>query len=236
MQTKNKQPFLKIIFFVIGQILSITLMAQSNLRFEKLEMNDAPSIVSVDYIFEDSRGFMWFGTYSGLIMYDGYKATKFEHNPNDPLSISDNKIRKIYEDEKGNLWVGTQNGLNYFDIRKRTFKHYIDSLRNGMGSFEVNDIKKGLDNSLWIANVDGLYKLDADKGQFKKQFPQPISRIAIVNAIEFKDNRMFIATSKGLFFKDNTHNEFNNIHLNPRDKNDSVNVTALYKDLSSTFN
>ena len=148
--------------FVSGQI--------SNLRFEHLIIPDASELGSVDCMFEDSRGFMWFGTYFGLLLFDGYKITKFNYKPNDSTTISDNKIRKIFEDKKGNLWVGTQNGLNYFDIKKRKFTRFTDTLKNRLGVFQVNDIKHGMYNSVWVANVDGLYEFNEQNLQFKKLF------------------------------------------------------------------
>ena len=48
-------------------------------------------------------------------------------NPNDPFSLSCNRVRKIYEDKQGTIWVGTgsvwdgeggetdEGGLNRFD-------------------------------------------------------------------------------------------------------------------------
>ena len=200
-----------------------------NLRFEKVEIPDAPPLASVDCIYEDSRGFMWFGTYAGLNLFDGYKVTKFENDPNDPLSISDNKIKKIVEDNKGNLWVGTQNGLNYLDVKQRTFNRFVDSIKYGIGVFEVNDIKIGLNGRIWIANVDGLYVFDSIKLKFSKIFPKNHHTVAIVNALEFDDNKLLIATTKGLYIQENMESDFKLIHT----KNgilDSLNVTALQKD------
>ena len=214
--------------FVSGQI--------SNLRFEHLIIPDASELGSVDCMFEDSRGFMWFGTYFGLLLFDGYKITKFNYKPNDSTTISDNKIRKIFEDKKGNLWVGTQNGLNYFDIKKRKFTRFTDTLKNRLGVFQVNDIKHGMYNSVWVANVDGLYEFNEQTLQFKKQFPQSIARVAIVNAIEFKNDSMFIATRKGLYFKENIHSDFKIIY--PKNLNnikDTLDVNTLQKDPDGTI-
>ena len=35
---------------------------------------------------------MWFGTFDGLVRYDGYDFVVYEHDPADPTSISANPI------------------------------------------------------------------------------------------------------------------------------------------------
>ncbi len=220
------------ILLLFWQIMPLYITAQiGNLQFEKVEIPDAPPIGSVDCIYEDSRGLMWFGSYSGLNMFDGYKVTKFENDPNDPLSISDNKIRKILEDSKGNLWVGTQNGLNYLDVKKRTFKRFIDSIKYGIGIFEVNDLKKGLNGSVWIANADGLYKFDSIQLKFSKIFPKNHHKVAIVNTLEFHNNKLLIATTKGLYIQEDKESDFKLIQTkNAIFHEDSLNITSFQKD------
>ena len=49
------------------------LMAQDSYMFKHLDTKNGLSNSQVNYIFKDSKGFMWFGTASGLNRYDGYK-------------------------------------------------------------------------------------------------------------------------------------------------------------------
>ena len=237
MKIEIKSTFIKNLLLIFWLILPYGGFTQiSNLRFEKVEIPDAPPIVGVDCIYEDSRGLMWFGTYAGLNLFDGYKITRFENDPNAPLSISDNKIKKILEDRKGNLWIGTQNGLNYLDVKQRTFNRFIDSIKYGMGVFEVNDIKIGLNGRIWIANVDGLYVFDSIKLKFSKIFPKNQHKGAIINAVEFENNKLLIATTKGLYIQENKESDFKLIHTkNGILHEDSLNVTALQKDKSGNI-
>src|SRR5690349_5660030 len=58
---------------------------------------------SVRCIYQDRRGFMWFGTYDGLNRYDGYTFKVFRNNFKNATSLINNWINAIDEDNTGNL-------------------------------------------------------------------------------------------------------------------------------------
>ena len=169
-----------------------------NLQFKKVDLPEDKSIGSVDVIFEDSRGFMWFGGLAGLYLYDGRSITHFVNDPNDSLSISDNKVRLIKEDYKGNLWIGTQNGINYFDVKKRIFKSYNDKDKDGIGIEPINEIQQDRNKNLWITSNSGIYKSDSNYLKFENQSSKliknnigaiKVSETGIYfNSYEFKNN------------------------------------------------
>ena len=72
---------------------------------------------------------MWFGTLDGLNKYDGYSFTKYQFDPFDPNSLSQNFIYTIWEDKYGSIWASTFEGLCKFD---RTTKNLpaINPLQN----------------------------------------------------------------------------------------------------------
>lgn len=76
-------------------------------------------------IMQDSKGYLWFGTASGLNRYDGYEFKVYAQNPKDSNSISDNGVVALYEDKKGIFWIGTNDGvLNKFDRKTGRFTRY----------------------------------------------------------------------------------------------------------------
>jgi ligand-binding sensor domain-containing protein len=62
---------------------------EDNLRFESVPLGSAFSQSAVHRIFQDSRGFMWFGTEDGLVKYDGYELTIYRHDPEDEHSLNE---------------------------------------------------------------------------------------------------------------------------------------------------
>ena len=96
---------------VISSILIFTeILPQSHYAFNHLNVDDGLSQSSVTCIFQDTKGFMWFGTQDGLNRYDGYKFKIFKNIPNDSTSLTDNFIFSILEDEFGALYIETQSG------------------------------------------------------------------------------------------------------------------------------
>ena len=53
------------------------------------------------------------------------KFTRYMHDPANPESISNNKVRAIFEDSKENFWIGTGgDGLHTLDRNTGIFTHY----------------------------------------------------------------------------------------------------------------
>src|SRR5689334_2026673 len=106
-------------------LFSSALFAQApKLKFKHITNEQGLSNTTIETIFQDYRGFMWFGTRDGLNRYDGYQLVVYRYDAKDSSSISDNYIQYIYEDKKHNLWVGTTNGLNRFNAEKNNFTRY----------------------------------------------------------------------------------------------------------------
>ncbi|HET6555800.1 MAG TPA: two-component regulator propeller domain-containing protein [Prolixibacteraceae bacterium] len=105
---------------------------------------DSTTISSNDVraIYEDKQGTLWIGTGSaypadggspeegGLNRFDRKTGTftRYLHDPKNPNSIINNKVRAIFEDSKGNFWVGTSgDGLHTMNRSTGIFvRHQYD--------------------------------------------------------------------------------------------------------------
>ncbi len=94
------------------------------LQFRHISNEQGLSNSTVEAIYQDSKGFIWFGTRDGLNRYDGLEINVYKNNPADSSSLSESYIRYIYEDREHRLWVGTINGLNRLDREKNNFTRY----------------------------------------------------------------------------------------------------------------
>ncbi len=108
------------------------LVAQNyNLSFKRISIEQGLSQSSVEDVYQDEQGFLWFGTQDGLNRYDGYNFKIFKHVQKDSFSISDNWINVVTGDSSGNLWIGTQGGgLNRFNRFTEKFECYRHDAHN----------------------------------------------------------------------------------------------------------
>jgi ligand-binding sensor domain-containing protein/signal transduction histidine kinase/CheY-like chemotaxis protein/AraC-like DNA-binding protein len=139
--------------------------AQShNFNFYNASINDGIPTNDIRYVYEDSYGFLWLGTYQGLIRWDGYTFKKYVHEER-LNSLSNNIVYSIFEDSKRRLWVGTIDGLNLFNRNTDQFiKCKIDEVRQ---SNPVNAINEDANGNLWLGTSSGLCMYNHDKAEAK---------------------------------------------------------------------
>ncbi|TQK10510.1 two-component regulator propeller domain-containing protein [Herbaspirillum sp. SJZ107] len=138
------------------------------LRFEHLSVENGLLQESVLAIVQDSEGFMWFGTQSGLSRYDGYRFTSYRNVIGDPRTLINNWVRVLYVDRKGRLWIGTDGGLDRFEPSTGSFTHFQpnEPAKRGNGNRHIRAILDDGKDGLWLATADGLQHFDINSGRF----------------------------------------------------------------------
>lgn len=148
-------PFPLLLFFLWVPVF--TFSQAPKLKFKHITNEQGLSNSTIESIYQDHRGFIWFATRDGRNRYDGYKTVVYRYDPKDSSSISDNYIRCIYEDKNEGLWIGTNNGLNRFDMSKNNFTHYKHKANdpNSLSNNIVNCIYEDRKGNLWISTFGG---------------------------------------------------------------------------------
>ncbi len=89
------------LLILLSLVLPARVRAQtSTLRFDRLSIEDGLSQSKINSIFQDQRGFMWFGTVEGLNKYDGYTFTVYTLDPDNPLR---SRIRHLKRDKPSRI-------------------------------------------------------------------------------------------------------------------------------------
>jgi len=126
------------------------------INFKHIRNEDGLSNSTIECIYQDGRGFIWFGTRDGLNRYDGYKIKVFKTNDSITSSISDNFITCLFQDKSQQLWIGTANGLNSFDPVTNSFTRYKYSGKSGSISYNyISSIVEESNNRLLISTLGG---------------------------------------------------------------------------------
>lgn len=223
-------------FFILKFFLLVNFyhFAQPNTDayiLKQLKIEDGLSQSTVYTSLQDHKGFLWFGTRSGLNRYDGYNFLIYLNDPSDSSSISDDGIYSMYEDKQGTLWIGTIGGyLNKFDRSTETFEHIfiadlIEDIPNQTDEFyeyplsfsrnqstTVTSIAEDENGVLWIGTWGkGIIKVDKNFKKIEHLFYRsgdksslPTNRVT--NILFDKDGTKWIATFGGGLSKVDTKN------------------------------
>lgn len=152
---------LTIIFTCV--FLPNTVSQQAANQFRRVDTGWGLSNNQINTVFQDSRGFMWFATVSGLNRYDGYSFKVFKNISNDPFSLPENSIQRIFEDHLGVLWLFTSNNLFFYNPEKESFSHTNEILQKNIPITKTNisSLKLVGDSDLWIGDSQmGIYRYD----------------------------------------------------------------------------
>ena len=156
------------IFFLI---ISLSAFGQSSYVFRHLNIDNGLSNNNVKALLEDSYGFLWVGTMSGLNRYDGYEFKKYSLSFNNE---NFNDISSLQEDGLGNIWIS--NGFGYVVYCREKDKFIIDTIKllEDYGVQVKDDYRIYVDNNrnLWVLSFDRIYFYDTPKtGRCQYFFP-----------------------------------------------------------------
>jgi len=216
------------------------------LRFDHISIEQGLSQSSVRVIFQDSRGFLWFGTEDGLNRYDGYVFKTFKPDPDTPNSLSDRWITSIVEDPDGYLWIGTrQGGLNRYDPHTESFIHFRHNPDDPTSLVDnhINVLYLDRNNDLWVGTPNGLDLFDQTSGTFTHFSYNPTEPESITGkniTVIYQDNRgrYWVGTTAGGLNRFNPQTKtFFPYQYNPENENSISNdhVTAIVEAKNSTL-
>ena len=143
------------------------LRAQHNLFSHFNKENSGLSYDSVREIFQDSRGYVWVGTYKGLSRYDGKRFKNYDRKD---FGVTSDFINVIREDLEGNLWIGTDNGVVVYDYAADMFSRLSDMVpeEDKVPDDRIFAIERNSAGVMWISSRDnGLFSFNPQTGAFR---------------------------------------------------------------------
>ncbi len=108
--------------FIVLLISIVSTGANHNFNIEPFRLNHRLPTGYIYRIFNDSKGFVWFGTSEGVSRYDGYDIKTFRSSALNPDILSSNHIRCFAEDARGRIWIAYAVGYSDPKYFSRCFK------------------------------------------------------------------------------------------------------------------
>src|SRR5688572_16732575 len=176
-------------------------------------------------VYQSSDGYLWIGSSSGLVRFDGKRYKIYFSDYKDPNSISDNIIVDLVEDDAHNLWIaGFNQGVSKYNLLTGRIKRY-SHLSGDLGpAYGVNKFLKDEEGQIWAATAGGgLAHYVSALDSFEFFIPDPLrpsdgsdrqaNHIKDISTDPNAKNILWLACFDGLYSFDKKKNTFNHYVL-----------------------
>ncbi|MGH8132654.1 MAG: two-component regulator propeller domain-containing protein, partial [Steroidobacteraceae bacterium] len=189
------------------------------LYFEHLTMRDGLSQSTVEGILQDSQGYLWLATESGLDRYDGNSIRVYRRERGNPHALASDYIWTIAEDAHADLWLATVGGgVARWERRTDQFQQFRHDpgKPDSLASDAVRTLLIDSAGHIWVGTLDrGLDLLDPATGlarHFRHRDGDPHSLPADAVFALYADHagRVWVGTDGGLSRYDPAADDFVN--------------------------
>ncbi|MBO9205144.1 MULTISPECIES: hybrid sensor histidine kinase/response regulator transcription factor [Niastella] len=134
-------------------------------HFAHLDFNQGLSNNQINCIYKGKKGFIWFGTMSGLNRFDGYNFKIFRHSIKDTTSLCDDYIAKIATGPDNKLWIATRTGFNIYDPATEKFNRQVDKYlqERKLPAYGLTDVLPAGNGFLFVYRDLGVYYYENNK-------------------------------------------------------------------------
>ena len=175
--------------------------------FEHLTMRDGLSQSTINGILQDSRGYLWLATESGLDRYDGNAIREYRRERGNKHALASDYIWSMVEDAHGDLWLATNGGgVAHWDRRTEQFQQFRHDPNKpkSLASDAVRTVLIDSQGRIWAGTLDqGLDVLNPSTGEVRHYRHRDgdahsLAADAVVALYADHTGRIWICTDGGL--------------------------------------
>lgn len=145
-------------------------------------------------IYQDQKGYMWFGTNAGVVRYNGREMKVYDSRN----GMNNSSVMDIAQDSSGVIFFATSKGISEYQNDTITRNRFTDKAFSGI----CIDSK----NNKWFYGDNGVCVLDHTGKQidFSLTFPELSGKIIGMES-DRKGNGKFFATLDGVYYYSSTN-------------------------------
>lgn len=157
----------KYLNWLVFCFLGIMLRAQTDdITFRRISPPGGYSFQAVRSFEQDRFGYIWMGSFDGVLKYNSKEVVRFTHDPEKGNGLPSNIITSLAINEQNELWASTEEGLCLFNHRRQEFERILYTYENGKpASNLLFSIELDKNGTLWIADEQFFGFLDEENGQ-----------------------------------------------------------------------
>ena len=105
---------------------------------------------TVTAVFQTRRGYLWAGTYNGLVEFDGLRFKVFDSS--NTKGLANSRVTSLLEDSRGTIWIGHDMG----EVTRHTDgKFSTEPLKADLGHAPIKDFAEDESGDIWVLNQLG---------------------------------------------------------------------------------
>lgn len=144
-------------FFVCLSVFSTPASYSNDFVSHQWNSSDGLPGNTVTDIIQSHTGYIYIGTYEGLVRFDGFDFTVLNKAAGGKFKFV--SARTVFEDSAGNLWIGS----NDEGIQKISGdRSFIFSTANGLPNNSIRDIAEDRHGNIWIGTAGGVVYINPD--------------------------------------------------------------------------
>ncbi len=109
--------------------------------------------MTITDIMQDTKGYIYIGTYDGLVRFDGVEFVTFNRNYDKKYDFT--AVRSIYQDTNGNIWIGhNDEGVSCISRDGQIKKYTVET--DGLPHNSIRAICEDNEKNIWLGTASGL--------------------------------------------------------------------------------
>jgi len=205
---------IKLVLLIFILTLTQLCFAETNRFYTK---NDGLTGTYFHCMLQDSKGYLWIGTKSGLNRFNGYNFEVYYYDSNDSSSLNSSTAISVFEDKNGRLWIGTNHGLNLYNPEKDCFERIQLSYNNLPITVSIKGFIQQSPDYFYMITSNGLIRFytETRKQEFFNLKFEPNGTPSFTEfnngVMDSKGNIWIVTSFNGLVIFDTSENKFSSI-------------------------
>lgn len=233
-----------VLLFCFSNVLSIE---KDQFFFKNIDNKMGLSQNGVLTIFQDTEGYIWFGTHYGLNRFDGFNIKTFYASDN-KNGLAGNDIQFVLQDSVQNIWIATSEGISIYNPDSKEFYNLKKFVKKESIFSQTILSMKLIDGKILVSSSEGLWVINP----LKSLITEELAYRVVGEEFSYKLKSDFTLESIKIVEKDEDDNYWliaNNHVVSSKiigdqlliideieiETNVNIELTALYKDNFSNF-
>ena len=193
------------LLFILFSCCSLWLRGQE-LVFKHYDLQDGLASPTIQSIFQDRNGFLWFGTESGLCRYDGNGFKTFTVKD----GLPGNEVFGMFEDSKERLWLQQYKNTIAYLHRGKVYNQQNDSLLKKIQlSSRVHGIAEDEDGNIVLCDNESVFMIKAGNQSVFRIASPANKHLYFVNMYLDSNKKIVVCSQNDLY----TINHLELVHL-----------------------